>query len=73
MTNQQMKQAFLSSVTDVIASLDSIKADSKLHAFSGADGMTCGYYSVTPDLKEGSITVDYFLDESQGGKRNEQL
>lgn len=67
----QQNQHFKQAVIQAINSLGSIKADSKLHAFSGVDGMTCGYYFVTPDLKEGSITVDYFLDENQGGNHHE--
>ena len=66
MINQMTMTHLIESALHTLASLDHLEADGKLHAFAGANSSTTGYYRMTPDNKECSMTVDYFHGNNEG-------
>jgi len=57
---------FLRSTLETLGSLRDLTADGRLHAFSGSNCTTTGYYSISPDAKESSFTIDYFHNGYEG-------
>lgn len=57
---------FLGATLETLGSLRNFTTDGKLHAFSGSNSTTTGYYRITEDSKESSFTVDYFHKGFEG-------
>lgn len=57
---------FYGAVIETLTSLKELTADGKLHAFSGSNSATTGYYRITENNKESSFTVDYFHKGFEG-------
>jgi hypothetical protein len=66
MINNQTFSHFIGSAMQTLATLENLKTDGKLHAFIGANNATTGYYRITPDNKDCSVTVDYFHGDYEG-------
>lgn len=66
MINQEIFSHFIGSSLETLSTLGTLKADGKLHVFTGNTSATTGYYRLSPDGKECSVTVDYFNGEHEG-------
>tara|TARA_R110001606_G_scaffold337163_1_gene485165 strand:- start:4013 stop:4264 length:252 start_codon:yes stop_codon:yes gene_type:complete len=66
MINQEIFSHFIESSLETLSTLGTLKADGKLHVFTGNTSATTGYYRISPDGKYCSITVDYFYGEHEG-------
>lgn len=64
--NRETLFHFLGATLETLGSLRNLTADGKLHAFSGNNSATTGYYRITEDSKESSFTVDYFHKGFEG-------
>ncbi|WP_137169204.1 hypothetical protein [Marinomonas sp. FW-1] len=66
MISQDVFSNFIGSALETLSTLGTLKADDKLHAFTGSTDATTGYYRLSPDGKECSVTVDYFYGGHEG-------
>ncbi|MBR7890248.1 hypothetical protein J9B83_15205 [Marinomonas sp. A79] len=57
---------FVASAMQTLENMKQLEADGELHAFTGANSATTGYYRMTPDNKNCSVTVDYFHGNYEG-------